>query len=246
MYRMSMTLFSIQKSLRCKVCMNLLDDNPLKKEYNQNNIISTFAFNGNRYINVTPKPYLRIEPYKRESEYSVNDSFTLNRRSLFSMISHLKKLLKAFITNEDLFYKVNTYNETAKLIVNQDKIEDAREYVRCSDNKLLCLEPVVIYDENGQAYEGVIMYVNVLDKAFQLTYEESRYLLYELEKVNLQDLSLLMMTLYFNTYGRNATTSNVKKILKVENEYHEECNPEIRQEENKPEIHIEDSVIPKL
>ena len=142
-------------------------------------IISKFTIEGNDYLKIAPHPYVTLEICADDRSY--NSSITFNRYYLYLLIKTLKKCATQFINNKDLFF----YMEN-KLIVS----ETSETFTASSASaKKIKIKPSVITDNTGKEYEGVILYINSMSSYTYLTYTELEYLINELNKIDMTQLS---------------------------------------------------------
>ena len=213
MYKVSIELLRISGSLKVKFSVVVKNDESMNKKFPQE-IVHKFTFKGNTYLNITPFPYVTIDISKRNDEFSTNLSFNLNRRDLYLFIVHMNVLLKKFIEKEELFYYEETY-EGKRLKVNRELADSIKEVVICG-GKTILVQPCVVSINDGKRvndYEGVILSINDLSYYTYLTYADLKYLVYELNKIDMTSLA----TNVINTailYEKNASDDITKEIQK--------------------------------
>ena len=208
MKRISIKLFNVHSTFKVKFCIIVDKDNDLKKpEYMQQKTIAKFAFNGNEYtnINVFPMVIFDISKKSDKADWSNNNMFSVGSRELFLFIMKLEELWRLFKTEKSLFYM-----DKDKLILNTNISDKYILRFHAYGNKLIQLQPCIVYDENSSGYEGIYLAINSMNYSSYLTYSELEYLIYELKKIN---INLLTVEL-FNTYL--LTEKNDDKIEKVE------------------------------
>jgi hypothetical protein len=237
--RVSVNLNPVTPFFRMKVCVVIKGDDPLKGQYNTQQVYANYTFNGNNYMMLTPHPYLMIDISKKGGDYSRNNSFNLNGKDLFFMIDKVESLLEKF-KDKALYY----YDEQNELKVDSNRALKYRVYLTCG-TKMVCITPAVIRsldnDNVEKSYEGVILYINSVEYFTQLTYGELRYFLYELKNVNLTQSGLELMNFYmFTSLAKTMGKENIMKPASYEHMVIEEI-PDMKKEELKPEVHIEDT-----
>ena len=177
MYRAIIELFKIN-TLKVKFGVVLRQD-VVSPNVQIQPIISKFTIEGNDYLKIAPHPYVTLEICADDRSY--NSSITFNRYYLYLLIKTLKKCAIQFINNKDLFF----YMEN-KLIVS----ETSETFTASSASaKKIKIKPSVITDHTGKEYEGVILYINSMSSYTYLTYTELEYLINELNKIDMTQLS---------------------------------------------------------
>lgn len=177
MYRAIIELFKIN-TLKVKFGVVLRQD-VVSPNVQIQPIISKFTIEGNDYLKIAPHPYVTLEICADDRSY--NSSITFNRYYLYLLIKTLKKCAIQFINNKDLFF----YMEN-KLIVS----ETSETFTASSASaKKIKIKPSVITDNTGKEYEGVILYINSMSSYTYLTYTELEYLINELNKIDMTQLS---------------------------------------------------------
>lgn len=177
MYRAIIELFKIN-TLKVKFGVVLRQD-VVSPNVQIQPIISKFTIEGNDYLKIAPHPYVTLEICDDDRSY--NSSITFNRYYLYLLIKTLKKCAIQFINNKELFF----YMEN-KLIVS----ETSETFTASSASaKKIKIKPSVITDNTGKEYEGVILYINSMSSYTYLTYTELEYLINELNKIDMTQLS---------------------------------------------------------
>lgn len=233
MYKASIELFKVHSSCKVKFSLVIKDD----KEDQYNQLISKFNFSGNDYIKITPYPFITIDitsKMDKNEMWSSNRSFNLNRRELYNFIGRLNQLYSRFISEKSLFY----YDDNQTLCVNKELSEKYKEYVVCG-NKTILLQTCVVELDNHDLYEGIFLSINSIDYFTYLTYSDIGYLLYELKRISMSDLTMQVInTIYL-------TEEMEKKQLQKKAPVSEVVVQEII--DTKPRIRIEDeTVIPEI
>ena len=209
MYKVSTELLRISRALKVKFSLIVKNDEVQPRSNFNKEVINKFTFNGNDYLNITSFPYITIDISKKNDEFSSNLSFNLNRRDLYLFIVHMNVLLKRFIEKEELFYYEETY-EGRRLKVNKEIANSIKEIVVCG-GKTILIQPCVVSINDGKRindYEGVILSINDLSYYTYLTYADLKYLIYELNKIDMTALSLDLINtalLYEKVESHNIT-----------------------------------------
>lgn len=192
MTKATIELFKVTKT--CSIKFSLILDNKDQK-YNQK-IISRFVMDGNEYFKFTPFPFLTIDISTREDKnlgWNTNRIVNINRKELFFVCQKLKRFLSSFSSVKNLFY----YDEYKNLLVNKQEAMRVREIVVCGQKTLMFQPCVVENEEDHQLYEGAFMFINTMDFYTYFTYTELEYLLYELQKIDFNSLSMQLISAVF-------------------------------------------------
>ena len=235
MYKASIELFRVHSSCKVRFSLIVKDDNDDK----YGKMINKFNFLGNDYLKITPFPFITIDitsKMDKSEEWNSNRTFNLNRRELYIFIGRLNQLYTRFISEKELF----SYNEKRQLQVNKDLSFKYREYAICGNKTILMQACVVENEENHELYEGIFISINSMDNFTYLTYSEIGYLLYELKRLDMSNLTMqIINTVYLM---QEMETKQIKKKS--------EHVSEIQQQEIidiKPRIRIEEeNVIPEI
>jgi len=156
-------------------------------------IESQYSYNGNDYYIFKPNPFLVIDISKgkeRGEGWNQNLAISLNRPKLFEMIKKLKIFLNNYKKYTDLFF----YNED-KLCLNREIANNVILDLYTANKHVRFLPSVVNGEGEGEYYEGCVFAINSLDNFCYLTYDEMEYLVYELERVNMNTLSFALLSL---------------------------------------------------
>jgi hypothetical protein len=125
--------------------------------------------------------------------WTPNQSVTLTRYYLFRFLQGLRRLISDFQSHKDLFYYQNN-----ELVVDNNIADSVTISIPTSGNKTIMMKPCVVPDEEsstGNVYEGSIFYINNMENFAYLTYTEMEYLFYELSKIDMNSLSLQLITI---------------------------------------------------
>ena len=106
------------------------------------------------------------------------------------MIKKLKLFLNKYKQYTDLFF----YSDD-KLCLNREIANKVILDLYTSNKHVRFLPSVVNGEGECEYYEGCVFAINSLDNFCYLTYDEMEYLLYELERVNLNTLSFALLSL---------------------------------------------------
>lgn len=190
MYKASIDLFRIGKSMRVKFGLIIHGD----KEDKINRLINKFNYMGNDYFKVSPTPFITLDISDNNTKtegWCSNNMVNLNRYGLYRFVSNLKRLVYDMNNpaNQGLYFISNGHK-----VVNKNIVNSCRKTFRVSNDKVISIEPCVVIDENVE-YDGCIFYINSYSFYTYLTLEEMEYLLNELNKINLDSLSLNLIQL---------------------------------------------------
>ena len=200
MYKTSMLLCKIHKSLQVKFEL-ILEDDPVAVAHrkamgwNAEPAARKFRFNNNLYFRVQPHPFVTIDiasKADRKDGWSSAYQVSLNQRTLFSFRKRLQELLDIFKEEKDLFYMY----ESGELVVDQRLAEKHRKLVN-TGSKVIVLQACPVQDEENPNiyYEGCLLAINRLDVYTQMTYEEMEFLLDTLNHLSIGELAVQLMTL---------------------------------------------------
>lgn len=214
MQKVTVELFKVHKYFKVKFSLITKDDNP--NGFNRK-LIDKFNFKGNEYVKINPFPFITIDitnKMDKNEEWSSNQAFNMNRRELFMFLSKVKKLLKNFIQEKELFY----YNQNQELIVNSEISQKIKEVCVCG-NKTILLQPCVVFnDEDKQQYEGIFLSINSIDYFSYLTYMELHFLYEELIKLDMSSLTMQVINTTLLTEQVEARKSEIKIPVITEKE----------------------------
>lgn len=195
MYKASIEICKINSTMKLKFGLIIESEEDKKYINNQNNkLINKFNYNGNDYLRINPHPFIVIDisSSNKTDGWNSNLSVSLNRMSQYKLIQSLKKFIYNFSNYKNLFYYDNSI-----LVLNQSLVNDASINVSTT-SKMIRLQPCVVPDEENQelTYEGAIFFINNMQNFSYLTYDELKYLLWELERIDmsLMSINLIEMT----------------------------------------------------
>lgn len=193
MYKANIELFKVHSS--CKVRFSLIIKDDKDDQYGQ--LINKFNFSGNDYLKITPYPFITIDitsKMDKNEGWSSNRSFNLNRRELYFFICKLNQLYNRFVTEKKLFYL-----NQGRLFVDRELAEQYKEYVVCGNKTILMQACVVEPEDSKDLYEGIFLSINSMDYFTYLTYSDMEYLLYELKRINMSDLTMQVINTVYLT-----------------------------------------------
>lgn len=188
MYKCSIELFRINPS--CLVKFSIVINNDVKGKYKE--LINKFNIDGNTYLKISPTPIVTIDisspTDRKEKVWNNNFSVNLNRLELYKFVNALKQMYYAFTKYKDLFIIVN-----GETYVNTDVSEDLK-IVLILNNKSVYMEHCTVLDVNDNLkYEGIKISINKMSYFTMLTYMELGYLITELSKIDMTNLSLQLL-----------------------------------------------------
>lgn len=189
MIKATIELFKITKTCTVKFSLILNGDD---QKYNQK-IINRFVIEGNEYFKFTPYPFITIDISTKEDKnigWNTNRVVNINRKELFFLCQKLRRFITKFSSVKNLFY----YDENHNLIVNNEEAIKASETSVCGQKTLMFQPCVVENEEDHQSYEGCFMFINTMDFYTHFTYSELEYLFYELYKLDLNTLSMQLIS----------------------------------------------------
>lgn len=191
MYKITMDLFKVNKILKVKFGL-IVEADVGTKVKTKMKIMNKFTYGDNEYLKLNPHPFLTIDISKGSDKNETYDQYyyaNLNKIDLFKMIQSLQKLIFLYKEIKNLFY----YDINKKLTVDPKIAKEIHEIFRVmSGNRTILIEPCVVpdYENPEKFYEGCVLCIQDYAYYVYLTYYEMQYLLYELKKVNMTQLSL--------------------------------------------------------
>ena len=200
MYKATVELCRVHASLSLKLGV-ILEEDEIQKIRNRamnwgnDEVIHKFAYRNNSYIRINPRPFLTIDITDKRSKktdgYDPNYQLSFGQKGVFILKLRLRKLLAAYQSEKDLFYKY----KSGELMVDRELANLHREVAMVTNTKSIILEPCVVQDENEKDlfYEGCIMAFNKMDYFTYLTYEEMLYLLDTLNTLDMTALALQLI-----------------------------------------------------
>ena len=194
MYKASIEIGRVNKMMKIKFGLVIKSDEETK--FKANKLVSKFSYSGNDYLRINPNPYiiLDITSFMDKGEgWSSNRTVTLNRYYLFRFLQGLKRLINDFHNCKNLFYY-----RSDELVVNNSVADSITISIPTAGSKTILMKPCVVPDEEsstGNVYEGCIFYINNMENFAYLTYTEMEYLFYELSKIDMNTLSLQLITI---------------------------------------------------
>jgi len=212
-YKSTIELFSIPKIINVKFGVIMSTDANAsaieKQKWDKFKLVNMFKYNNNEYIKISPHPFLSID-IGGKKEYDYNNNFTLNQRDLFLFIMNLKSAIADFTNHKDLFLIDND-----EVVVNKELAQSIKKVFRTTRKTLLIEHAPVLRGENDNliTYEGVILAVNHLENFTTFTYAELKYLLWELEKIDMINLSLQLISIDASI---NGYSTNDEKVIEKE------------------------------
>ena len=217
MYKAIYEYQKIAKSMRLKLSLTLKYDKTSNNVFN-NKLVDKFKIEGNDYLKLTPYPLLVIDisDKRSDSDWSPNDSVSLNQYGIFIVKRALKKMLENMKT-EDLFVYMDE-----SLVLNKSIAEDAIEKFVVS-NKHVMLSPVVVTDDNEE-YEGISFMINSYSNYALLTYEEAEFLYDILCNTNLGVLAIELMNISMNLKTQHTREIKIEKKPITEDDNESDVN----------------------
>lgn len=228
MYKGSIDIATINKSMKIKFNLIIKDDEAIKKVNGNSNkkLIDTFQYRGSEYLKVTPRPYVTIDISKSASDkdannemvWNANSQVNLNKITLYDLLDKLNKTINEFYTIKDLFFIKDD-----KIYVNKERSNENVKIISTNSKTIFIRHSVVIDPDDGREYEGIAFYINESANFCTLTYKELKYLYYELSKINMHELSMQLINTYLMI---NLSGKQKYKELKFNNVINEEKTEE--------------------
>lgn len=211
MQKATIELFKVHKNFKVKFSLITKDDDPNSFQ----KLLNKFNYKGNEYIKITPHPFITIDITTKEDKkdgWNSNQSFNMNRKELFSFIMKLKNLVRNFISHKSLFY----YDQNGLLMVNQQEANNIKETIIAGNKRILMQPCVVDNEEDKQRYEGMFLFINSIDYYSYLTYFEMQYLIQELDRIDINALTLNLINTVIMNEHVEAKELEIKKPVITE------------------------------
>ena len=235
MYRISYELGRINDTLGLSVAVIYHDDSNKPK-------VTKNTWNGNTTMSVKIYPYFVLRFYssdEREEKYNKNRTQNINRLDAFHLIIQGRELMSRFRKAGELFQYMDGH-----LVVNKDLAKKISTIVNLKDGRKLLIQPIVVPDrETGSEFEGFVIFSNSYDVYALLTFDEFSFLLYTIEKTNIDSLSMQLI-IYAESVerGENLETPSIPTI--------ERPHRVITESGNEDEVHgmplIQDNTLPDI
>lgn len=198
MYKASIEIGRVHKSMLITFNLILEDETMATNQYARNTepLYKRFRYKDNDYFKVYPHPFVTIDiaDKKEQKKDGWNPGYTvaLNQKSLFYMKSKIRRLVRLFHNEQNLFY----YNEKGVLTVNHE-LAKANKVIIPTSQKVILIQPCVVQDDDSPdiVYEGVFFAINRMEYYTYLTYEELEYMLELLSSINMIELSMHLLEL---------------------------------------------------
>ena len=239
MVRATFELFRVHKS--CKVSFGIVLKNDLtggNTSYGNQQVVSKYNIRGNEYLKIIPHPFINIDISnymdKRDDRYNINLNFTLNRRDLYLFLKVLKDVNKIMDEKvSELYY----YDDKEDLQINKEKSEEYKRGLKCSNKGVILQPTVVLYDEISEKRDiGVTLAINYYANFIYLTLEDLKYLTHELEKIDLNILSIAILNSseLLKYMEANGTNLNIPPLEQPQSSVITDIKPKVKITENIP------------
>ena len=208
MYKVTFDMARINKMMKIKFGLIVHSDDTAK--FKGAPIINKTHWYGTDTLKLTPNPFIILDisaSSDKDEGWSPNKTVTLNRYYLFRFLQGLKKLIDSFRTCKNLFYYQNN-----ELVVNNNLAESVSISIPTANSKTILLMPCVVPDEESslnKVYEGCIFCINTMENYAYLTYTEMEYLMYELSKIDMNSLSLQVISIVKQYEGLQSETIKI-------------------------------------
>jgi hypothetical protein len=161
----------------------------VKELNNFGEIVYTYGGTNSMTTTIHPTPFIVVSFGQKNASFEEKRraSITLNKYGRFSLVQALKKMDKVFRDNANLFYYYN-----GELKLNPNIANNSRMQIKVNNNSIL-LYPALVIDNTNVYHEGIIFAVNSDDNYCQLTFAEMEYLLYTLDKIDMDLLGLKLL-----------------------------------------------------
>lgn len=188
MYKASLDLFKVNK-INVKFNVILRDDNKSSLKIKTKSLINKYNMGDTSGFNISPISYITIDISKtmdKNDSWDAGSRFNLNKMNLFKFISKIKHMKYVMYKEEKLYYI-----QDGRLQLNCDIANKYTDHMITS-NHTLEFRHCVVYDEENkeQEYEGISIQIMGTGNYVLLSNFEMDYLLYELEHIDMHNLSL--------------------------------------------------------
>ena len=207
MYKASMELCQVTKYLKLKFGIILKGDVP-----NTIPMVSTFEKDGNQYLSIKPHPFITVDiSNTKERPWTSNQSFTISGMSKYLFTKRLREIRMELLQDKELFFTRN-----GKLYVNQELAKKHAKPVPVGKGKTCLFIPIVVEDEvTGDEFEGISMMINSPENYSNFTFEEMEFLIDYLERLDLDILTLNLLTFVMQKHGQTAMANTLKELQKT-------------------------------
>lgn len=186
-----------------------------------------YEFNGSLYYKVHPTSYLSLdfqEPsrYNEESVYNPYRTININKMFTFLLIREIKKSIEDFHAHINSNTPIFWYDEQENLKYDPGLAKSISVNMNYMNRHIELLYTVrEVEDATGTTLTpGCVLFSHSIADSVFLTLEEYEYLLYQLERVDFNQLSLQLIDLaYRKKYSINQTQNDhVQHIRKISSE----------------------------
>jgi hypothetical protein len=141
----------------------------------------------------------------RGDSWNANMQFSMSKFTLYEFIETLTSMIQKFTSLKDLYYYKND-----KLCIANEISNSAAEKV-VTQFKTLKVQHSIVYERDNLecAYEGLTFMINAPENFCQITYTEAKYLYYVMKSINMDNLTMQLINLYFSM--KNSGGSDGKK-----------------------------------
>lgn len=214
-------LFSINSSFKVSAKLVLQGSSIKDRSFPT---VDLFTSGNNEFLKVMPNPYIEININNTNDRKNGSlriKKMNFTRRDLCVMIIKLKELVKILFSDNQLFF----YDENHDLKVNNEMAERVK-LIHQNQNNIVVIRPVVVPLEN-KMYEGVLyFYGNNYSTGTLLTSYDLEYLLHELEKINLNEIGMNMINMFYLSKN-NIVETGTHDIKQNSKDSYETKNTEI-------------------
>lgn len=204
MYKLSTDLCYVNRCLRLRVCVIYKDK--LNKEK-----ISKTNFNGNDYLTIKTYPYLSLEisnETERKETWNYQKTINLDRFGMFKFVDSTKPLIESFTKEKGLFF----YDMNKRLHVNKELANKNSITISLSFSRSIWLSPIVVRDRDSNIeMEGIVMCFDSIANYVTLTYDEFRFLVDYVEKLDLESIGLQLIT--FAEVTKNKSFTKIDELV---------------------------------
>lgn len=239
-HKVTVGLFDVHRYFKVSfvVFLDYIDTSENAGKYQFKPLLSRFQFNGNEYVKILPRGFVSIDitsNLDRNEEFDTGRFFSMSGIEMFFFIHGLEKLISVYSDKNIKLYYIDS--EDDELVLNTEEANKHEISIRVKGNKIVKMVPTVVEQDNIQ-YEGCCLYINSLANVSYLTISEMLYLLEELKKINIPQLTMETIILYHMVDNKDMDKVEMpKQPLLVEDTAEEEVvdtkTTLIRKEEEK-------------
>lgn len=174
--------------------------------------ITELTYNNETQLKVDSKPYITLEMKTKKDEQWTRYKSVMLFNSNIPQLLYNCKMLQSDLLRDDLYYL--KANKT--LQIYSDTAEKTKRMISMGLNQQVLIKPTIIYDENDEAIEGILMCFYNMENNVHLTLDEFDELIYVLSKIDLFGYSQTLLTqwMLYSRKNHRDIESDKKQIVK--------------------------------